>query len=169
MFHTIYYASRTLDDAQKNYTTTKTMILAMFLHLECLGITWYCLRLLFLLITLLLSFSYLSRRLSLGWSGGYCCCKNLTWRLRAKRGPKIWTLNLIACRWWDNQRDFPLWKSLKCCYFKGILVCWHCKLLGMPGVPKKYQTTKGWRGLCLKPRSIFGMVHTCLGYMVIIW
>ena len=29
MFHTIYYASRTLDDAQKNYTTTKTMILAI--------------------------------------------------------------------------------------------------------------------------------------------
>lgn len=44
VFHTIYHASRTLDDAQENYTIIEKERLV--------GITWFCLRLFVILTTM---------------------------------------------------------------------------------------------------------------------
>ena len=36
----VYYASRTLDDAQRNYATTENELLAIFSHLKSFVSTW---------------------------------------------------------------------------------------------------------------------------------
>ena len=39
--HAIYYASRTLNDAQLNYSTTEKELLADIFSLDSFGLTWF--------------------------------------------------------------------------------------------------------------------------------
>lgn len=41
IFHTIYYISRTLIEAQINYTTTEKELLVVYLPLICSDLTWW--------------------------------------------------------------------------------------------------------------------------------
>jgi len=87
VFHTIYYASRTLD-AQKNYTTTKNELLVVvfafdkFRHYLVLSIVAF---------TDHFAIKFLMSKQDpkpnfIRWT---CCYKSLTWKLKTKRCPKI--------------------------------------------------------------------------------
>ena len=52
--HSIYYASRTLNDAQLNYSTIEKELLAVIFSLDSFGLTYLVLKLLFLLTMQLL-------------------------------------------------------------------------------------------------------------------
>ena len=89
-FYAIYYASRTLNDAQLNYATTEKELLAVVFAFE--KFKPYLIGNKVIVFTDHSAIKYLmtKKNANLDLFGGCSYCKNLMWRFEIRRVPKIW-------------------------------------------------------------------------------
>ena len=86
----IYYSSKTLVDAQVNYSTTEKELLAIVFALE--KFRSYLLGSKVIVYTDHSALKFIfkkKKKLNLGWLGGFYCCKSLILRSRIRRGMKM--------------------------------------------------------------------------------
>jgi hypothetical protein len=84
----IYYTSRTLNDAQINYSTMEKELLAVVFALD--KFKPYLLGSKVIVYSDHAALKYLFRMLNLVLSDGFCCCKNLILRFETRKVLKTW-------------------------------------------------------------------------------
>jgi hypothetical protein len=88
--HVIYYASKTLNDTQLNYSTTEKELLAIVFALDKFRSYFLGFKVLVYSDHITLMYLLSKKMLNLVSSGGFCCCKSLTLRFGTRRVSRMW-------------------------------------------------------------------------------